>query len=103
MKKSSRAVNKELKALEQMKDEDIDFSDIPEITDFSKTVVGKFYRPIKKSLTIRVDTDVLAWLKSQGKGYQTRINSLLREAMEHHDRRSKAERMNRTNEGAAHL
>jgi uncharacterized protein (DUF4415 family) len=46
-------------------------------------VVGKFYRPIKKSLTIRIDFDVLAWLKGQGKGkgYQTKINGILREAM----------------------
>ena len=87
MRKPSRAIIEELKALERMKDEDIDLSDIPEITDFSKAVVGKFYRPIKKSLTIRVDADVLAWLKSQGKGYQTRINSLLREAMQDHARR----------------
>jgi uncharacterized protein (DUF4415 family) len=45
-------------------------------------VVGKFYRPIKKPLTIRLDADVLAWLKGQGKGYQTRINALLHSAME---------------------
>jgi hypothetical protein len=47
-----------------------------------REVVGKFYRPIKKPVTIRVDADVLAWLKRQGSGYQTRINKLLREAME---------------------
>ena len=87
MRKPSRAIIKELKALERMKDEDIDLSDIPEITDWSKAVVGKYYRPIKKPLTIRVDADVLAWLKAQGKGYQTRINSLLREAMEDRARR----------------
>lgn len=87
MRKPSKAIIRELKALEQMKDADIDLSDIPEITDWSNAVVGKFYRPIKKSLTIRVDADVLAWLKSQGKGYQTRINSLLREAMEERGRR----------------
>ncbi len=46
----------------------------------------KFYRPIKKSVTIRVDSDVLAWLKRQGIGYQTRINKLLREAMERNRR-----------------
>ena len=80
--RTARQQDKEITALMRMKDEDIDFSDIPEITDWSKAVVGKFYRPIKKPLTIRVDADVLAWLKSQGKGYQTRINSLLREAME---------------------
>ena len=87
MRKPSRAIIKELKALRRLKDEDIDLSDIPEITDWSKAVVGKFYRPLKKPLTIRVDADVLAWLKSQGKGYQTRINSLLREAMEDRARR----------------
>ena len=85
--KSARDLDKEITAIMRMKDEDIDLSDIPEITDWSKAVVGKFYRPIKKSLTIRVDADVLAWLKSQGKGYQTRINSLLREAMQDRIRR----------------
>ena len=85
--KSARDLDKEITAIMRMKDEDIDLSDIPEITDWSNAVVGKFYRPIKKSLTIRVDADVLAWLKSQGKGYQTRINSLLREAMEDRGRR----------------
>jgi uncharacterized protein (DUF4415 family) len=64
-----------------MKDEDIDLSDIPEITDWSNAVRGKFYRPVKQSLTIRLDADVIAWLKSQGAGYQTRINNLLRNAM----------------------
>ena len=49
-------------------------------------MVGKFYRPIKKSVTIRLDSDVLAWVKSQGGGYQTRINNLLRTAMESHGR-----------------
>ena len=84
--KAARDQDKEITALLRMKDKDIDFSDIPEIRDWSKAVVGKFYRPIKKSLTIRVDADVLAWLKAQGKGYQTRINSLLREAMQDHGR-----------------
>jgi len=49
--------------------------------------VGKFYRPIKKSLTIRLDAEVLAWLKAHGRGYQTRINRLLRAAMESGARR----------------
>jgi uncharacterized protein (DUF4415 family) len=44
--------------------------------------LGKFHRSIKEPVTIRVDADVLAWLKRQGSGYQTRINKLLREAME---------------------
>jgi uncharacterized protein (DUF4415 family) len=40
-----------------------------------------FYRPVKQQLTVRLDADVIAWLRGQGKGYQTRINALLREAM----------------------
>lgn len=72
---------KEIAALKRMKDEDIDLTDIRPLDDWSKAVIGKFYRPVKKSLTIRIDADVLAWLRGQGKGYQTRINALLREAM----------------------
>jgi uncharacterized protein (DUF4415 family) len=83
MKKVDKNRESEIRALKRLKDSDIDLSDIPEIKDWSKAVVGKFYRPIKKSLTIRLDADVLAWLKSEGKGYQTRINDLLREAMHH--------------------
>jgi len=80
--KLTKSQAKEIRVLKRMKDEDIDFSDIPELASSSKVEVGKFYRPIKRSLTIRIDADVLAWLKRQGKGYQTRINKLLREAME---------------------
>ena len=64
-----------------MKDEDIDYSDIPQVLDWSKAEVGKFYRPPKKAVTIRLDADVLEWLKGYGKGYQTRANLLLRHAM----------------------
>jgi uncharacterized protein (DUF4415 family) len=72
---------KELRNLKRMKEKEIDLSDLPEICDWAGSEVGKFYRPIKKPLTLRVDADVLAWLKSQGKGYQTRINKILRSAM----------------------
>jgi uncharacterized protein (DUF4415 family) len=65
-----------------MRDREIDTTDFPPAPDWSKAVVGKFYRPIKKPLTIRLDSDILAWLKGQGKGYQTRINGLLRASME---------------------
>jgi hypothetical protein len=47
-----------------MSDREIDTSDIPPMLDGSKAVVGKFYRPIKKPLTIRLDADVPAWLKA---------------------------------------
>ena len=82
MKKSSKRHAKELAALAALANAKIDLSDAPEVRDWSGAVVGKFYRPIKKSLTIRLDADVLAWLKSRGRGYQTRINKLLRVAME---------------------
>ncbi len=87
MKKAAKGKEKEIHALRRMKDSDIDLSDISVRRDWSKAVVGKFFRPIKESLTIRLDADVLAWLKAQGKGYQTRINGLLREAMEGNPRR----------------
>lgn len=79
--KLTKSRAKEIRTLKRMKDEDIDLTDIPEMTNPTRVVVGKFYRPIKKSLTIRIDADVLAWVRGQGKGYQTRINGLLREAM----------------------
>ena len=82
MKKLSRKQSKELLALSTLPDAQIDLSDIPESAAWKGAFVGKFYRPIKKPVTIRVDADVLAWLKRQGRGYQTRINSLLRESME---------------------
>ena len=73
----------ELKALSEMSNESIDFSDIPLLTDgfWKNAVRNPFYKHTKKSTTVRVDSDVLAWLKSQGKGYQTRINAILREEM----------------------
>ncbi len=77
----TRKPSKEIALLAAMDDAKIDTSDIPEVKDWSAAVVGKFYRPIKKPVTVRLDADVVAWLKSQGPGYQTRINKFLRAAM----------------------
>jgi uncharacterized protein (DUF4415 family) len=85
MKKASKEQKRDIAA---MKDEDIDFSDIPLVLDWSGAEVGKFYRPPKKAITIRLDTDVLAWLKGYGRGYQTRVNLLLRHAMANSARRT---------------
>lgn len=73
----------ELKVLLKAPEEKIDYSDIPATSRAFWAVAeqGRFYKPIKKSTTIRVDADVLDWLKSQGKGYQTRLNAILRSAM----------------------
>jgi uncharacterized protein (DUF4415 family) len=87
MKKVSKKQVRELAALKRMPDNEINLTDIPEISNWRNAVVGKFYRPIKTPVTIRVDADVLAWLKRQGRGYQTRINQLLRQAMEAKSRR----------------
>jgi uncharacterized protein (DUF4415 family) len=78
-KKTSKALALELKRLATMPEEDIDFSDIPERTDWSGAVVGKFYRPVKQQVTLRIDADVLAWFKAQGGKYQTAVNAALRE------------------------
>jgi len=69
----------ELRALEEKPDNEIDLSDIPEVLDWSGAERGKFYRPIKQQITLRVDADVLAWFKSQTpKGYHSAINAALR-------------------------
>ena len=74
----------DLKRVDALRDQDIDYSDIPEPdADFfrrARVVVP----PGKQQLTIRLDTDVLAWLKDQGKGYQSRINAILRAYYEAH-------------------
>lgn len=72
-----------LKRLAAMSDDKIDYDDIPALTDaqLAEMQRGRFYRPVKTQITARVDADVLAWLKSQGKGYQSRMNAILRDAM----------------------
>ncbi len=74
---------KELKKLAVMPDDHINMGDIPPLTDqfWKNAVRNPFYKPIKQSTTVRVDQDVLLWLKSKGRGYQTRINHILRNAM----------------------
>jgi uncharacterized protein (DUF4415 family) len=74
---------KNLRTLAARPDSEIDFSDIPELTEeqWKTAERGHFYRPVKRQITARVDADVLEWLKSQGKGYQSRINAILRREM----------------------
>jgi len=73
----------ELKALAEMPDSEIDFSDIPPLDEafWARAVPNPFFKPVKTHASVRLDSDVLAWLKNQGKGYQTRMNAILREAM----------------------
>jgi uncharacterized protein (DUF4415 family) len=74
---------RELKQLADRPDSEIDLSDIPELTEkfWANAVRNPYYRPVKQQLTVRLDADVVAWLRRQGKGEQTRMNSVLREAM----------------------
>jgi uncharacterized protein (DUF4415 family) len=65
-----------------MKDADIDYSDIPPLDKTSLKKAATAWPPVKKQLTIRLDADVLDWLKGHGRGYQTRINRILRVVME---------------------
>jgi uncharacterized protein (DUF4415 family) len=81
MRKLSALQKRDIAAISAMKDEGIDLSDMPEVLDWSGAEMGKFYRPPKRSVTMRLDGDVLEWLKGYGKGYQTRVNLLLRHAM----------------------
>ena len=74
---------KHLDALAAMPDEQINYDDIPKLTaaQLAEMQPAAFYRPVKRQITARVDADVLAWLKSQGKGYQSRMNAILRREM----------------------
>jgi uncharacterized protein (DUF4415 family) len=92
MRKLTKTQKEDLKKLRSKRDEDIDFSDAPLVLDWSKAEIGKFYRPRKKPVTMRLDSDVIEWLKSEGRGYQTKANWLLRTAMVHSRRPSSAGR-----------
>jgi uncharacterized protein (DUF4415 family) len=74
----------ELAALEAMSDDEIDYSDIPQQLDWTGAVRGKFYRPEKQAVTIRLDSDVVAWFKASEPKYQTAVNRVLREYMISH-------------------
>ena len=71
----------------EMPDEDIDFSDIPPLGEgfWKNAVRGKFYRPNKKQVTLRLDADLIEWFKAQqggARGYQTAINAALRKVVD---------------------
>jgi uncharacterized protein (DUF4415 family) len=77
-----------LEQLKNMNDEDIDFSDIPELAAEqladavrARELRHSLYKPVKVAIKINYDADVLQWFRSFGKGYQTRMNAALREYM----------------------
>jgi len=72
-----------LEKLAKMPDSEIDYSDAPALPEsaWKNAVRGRFYRPVKQAVSLRLDADVIAWLKKDGEGYQTRANQMLRERM----------------------
>jgi uncharacterized protein (DUF4415 family) len=90
MKKAatSKKSRTDWKRVDALKDEDIDLSDVPEVSPemFARAIVRRGLKPMsrKAQLTLRVDSDVLDWYRKQGQGYQTKINALLRAYMDAH-------------------
>ena len=84
MSKFTKQRTEELRKLAEQPEENIDASDIPEVKDWSAAHRGRFYRPVKQQITLRIDADLLAWFRSQGGKYQSRINAALREYMDAH-------------------
>ena len=82
MKRHAAARQRDIAAIAAKTDATIDFSEMPEVVDWTGAEVGRFYRPAKRPVTIRLDEDIIDWLKGYGRGYQTRANLLLRHAME---------------------
>ena len=81
---------RELKTIAAMSEHQIDTSDIPELppSAWKNAVRGRFYRPVKQAVSMRLDADVVAWLKKPGRGYQTRVNHILRQRMFHDMKRA---------------
>ena len=79
---NKKSIKSDLARIDRLREADIDYSDIPPL---DKTFLKKAtapWPPVKRQLTIRLDADVLDWLKGHGRGYQTRINRILRVVME---------------------
>ena len=74
---------RDLAALAALPDDRIDTSEIRElpVSAWKDAIRGRFYRPLKQAVSLRLDADVVAWLKKPGRGYQTRANHLLRQQM----------------------
>jgi uncharacterized protein (DUF4415 family) len=74
---------RELESLAALPDDQIDTTDLQELPPdaWKDAARGLFYRPVKQAVSLRLDADIVAWLKKAGHGYQTRANRILRERM----------------------
>jgi uncharacterized protein (DUF4415 family) len=79
---SKKSIKGDLARVDRIKDAEIDYSDIPPLDKSFFTKATEAWPPVKEQLTIRLDADVLNWLRANGRGYQTPINRILRAAME---------------------
>lgn len=80
---SRKSIKSDVARLDRLKDRDIDYSEIPPLDTSFFRKATEAWPPAKQQVTVRLDVDVLDWLKMHGKGYQTRLNRILRAAMEH--------------------
>ena len=85
---SKKLLKETLKRIDAIKEEDIDYSDIPPLDDsfFERTPVELPIFKRKESVTLRLDSEILEWFKKQGKGYQTKINAVLKAYFNAHHR-----------------
>ena len=75
---TKRKSDTDWKRLERMRDEEIDVSDIPPLDEaFFKNATLRMPTS-KNAVSLRLDSDLLDWFREQGKGYQTKINAVLR-------------------------
>jgi uncharacterized protein (DUF4415 family) len=79
---NKKSIKSDLARIDRMRDADIDYSDIPPLDSTFLKKAAVVWPPVKQQVTIRLDADVLDWLKGHGRGYQTRINRILRVVME---------------------
>lgn len=79
---NKKSIKSDLARVDRIKDSEIDHSDIPPLDKSFLKKATAAWPPVKQQLTIRLDADVLEWLKGDGRGYQTRINRILRVVME---------------------
>ena len=85
---NKKSIKSDLARIDRMRGADIDYSDIPPLDKKFLKKATAAWPPVKRQLTIRLDADVLDWLKGHGRGYQTRINRILRVVMESQQARS---------------
>jgi uncharacterized protein (DUF4415 family) len=77
----TKKMAEELTALAEMKDEDIDYTDIPEVADFKGWEPNPYFKAIKAPFSAKLDKDIIAWLKMHGSA-SAFLNQICREKMQ---------------------